>query len=56
VSPDVTLLIDPDLVVAKVAAPRMVEEEVEEAVEEGVKVPEEEVVEKEEVEGKEEEG
>jgi large subunit ribosomal protein L25 len=58
VSPDVTLLIDPDLVVAKVAAPRMVEEEVEEAVEEEVKVAEEEAVEKEkeEAEGKEEEG
>ena len=41
VSPDVTLLIDPDLVVAKVAAPRLVEEVVEE--EEEVEVPEEEV-------------
>ena len=39
VSPDVTLLVDPELVVAKVAAPRLVEEEVEEEVE----VPEEEV-------------
>jgi len=37
--PDVTLLVDPDLVVAKVAAPRLVEEEVEE----GAEVPEEEV-------------
>lgn len=45
VSPDVTLLVDPELVVAKVAAPRLVEEEVveEEEVEEGVEVPEEEV-------------
>ncbi len=37
VTPDVTLLVDPELVVAKVAAPRLVEEEVEEEVE----VPEE---------------
>lgn len=37
VSPDVTLLAEPELVVAKVAAPRLVEEEVEEAAE----VPEE---------------
>lgn len=43
VSPDVTLLVDPELVVAKVAAPRLVEEEVEEEVEEGAEVPEEEV-------------
>jgi large subunit ribosomal protein L25 len=57
VSPDVTLLIDPELVVAKVAAPRMIEEEVEEAVEEEVEVAEEEAVEeeKEEAEEKEEE-
>ncbi len=41
VSPDVTLLVDPELVVAKVAAPRLVEEEVEEEVEEGAEVPEE---------------
>jgi large subunit ribosomal protein L25 len=34
VSPDVTLLVDPELVVAKVAAPRLVEEVVEEEVEE----------------------
>jgi large subunit ribosomal protein L25 len=57
--PDVTLLVDPDLVVAKVAAPRLVEEEVEEEVEEGAEVPEEEVegekVEAEEEEAKEEE-
>ena len=39
VSPDVTLLVDPELVVAKVAAPRLVEEVVEE--EEEVEVPEE---------------
>ncbi len=37
VSPDVTLLVDPELVVAKVAAPRLVEEE------EEAEVPEEEV-------------
>jgi len=43
VSPDVTLLVDPELVVAKVAAPRLVEEEVEEEVEEGAEVPEGEV-------------
>jgi large subunit ribosomal protein L25 len=44
VSPDVTLLVDPELVVAKVAAPRLVEEveeEVEEELEEGVEAPEE---------------
>ena len=53
VSPDVTLLVDPELVVAKVAAPRLVEEEVEEEVEEGAEVPEEEV-EREKVEAEEE--
>ena len=45
VSPDVTLLIDPELVVAKVAAPRLVEEEVEEEVEVGAEEVEEEKVE-----------
>jgi len=39
VSPDVTLMVDPELVVAKVAAPRLVEEE---EVEEEAEVPEEE--------------
>ncbi len=38
VSPDVTLMVDPELVVAKVAAPRLVEEE---EVEEAAEVPEE---------------
>jgi large subunit ribosomal protein L25 len=43
VSPDVTVLAEPELVVAKVAAPRLVEEEeVVEEVEEGAEVPEEE--------------
>ncbi len=44
VSPDVTVLAEPELVVAKVAAPRLieeVEEEVEEELEEGAEVPEE---------------
>jgi large subunit ribosomal protein L25 len=44
VSPDVTILAEPELVVAKVAAPRLVEEEeeeVEEELEEGAEVPEE---------------
>jgi large subunit ribosomal protein L25 len=45
VSPDVTVMAEPELVVAKVAAPRLVEEEVEEEVaeelEEGAEVPEE---------------
>jgi len=50
VSPDVTLLVDPELVVAKVAAPRLVEEVVEEEVE----VPEE-AVEEEKVEAEAEE-
>jgi large subunit ribosomal protein L25 len=43
VSPDVTVLAEPELVVAKVAAPRLVEEEeeeVEEELEEGAEVPE----------------
>jgi len=40
VSPDVTVLAEPELVVAKVAAPRLIEE-VEEEVEEGAEVPEE---------------
>jgi large subunit ribosomal protein L25 len=55
VSPDVTLLIDPELVVAKVAAPRMIEEEVEEEVEEGVEAAEEEAVEEEKEEAEEKE-
>jgi large subunit ribosomal protein L25 len=44
VSPDVTILAEPEMVVAKVAAPRLVEEEeeVEEELEEGAEVPEEE--------------
>ncbi|MGQ9571857.1 MAG: 50S ribosomal protein L25 [Dehalococcoidia bacterium] len=55
VSPDVTLLVDPELVVAKVAAPRRVEEEVEEEVEVPAEVAEEEEVEAEaEEEGEEE--
>jgi large subunit ribosomal protein L25 len=44
VNPDVTVLAEPELVVAKVAAPRLieeVEEEVEEELEEGAEVPEE---------------
>lgn len=44
ISSDVTVLAEPDLVVAKVAAPRLVEEEeeeVEEELEEGAEVPEE---------------
>jgi large subunit ribosomal protein L25 len=41
ISPDVTVLAEPELVVAKVAAPRLVEEEVEEELEEGAEVPEE---------------
>ncbi|UCH86101.1 MAG: 50S ribosomal protein L25 [Dehalococcoidia bacterium] len=50
VSPDVTVLAEPELVVAKVAAPRLieeVEEEVEEELEEGAEVPEEGVEEEE---------
>ncbi len=39
VSPEVTILAEPEMVVAKVAAPRLVEE-VEEEVEEGAEVPE----------------
>jgi large subunit ribosomal protein L25 len=61
VSPDVTLMVDPELVVAKVAAPRLVEEEEveeeeveEEEVEEGAEAVEEEKVEGEAKEGKEE--
>jgi large subunit ribosomal protein L25 len=61
VSPDVTLMVDPELVVAKVAAPRLVEEEEveeeeveEEEVEEGAEAVEEEKVEEEAKEGKEE--
>jgi len=42
VSPDVTLLVDPELVVAKVAAPRLAEEAVEEEVEVPVEAAEEE--------------
>jgi len=54
VSPDVTLLVDPELVVAKVAAPRLVEEVVEEEVEVPEEAVEEEAVEAEAKEGKEE--
>ena len=56
VSPDVTVMAEPELVVAKVAAPRLVEEEeeeVEEELEEGAEVPEEEA-EEEKAEGEEE--
>ena len=42
VSPDITLMVDPELVVAKVAAPRLAEEAVEEEVEVPVEAAEEE--------------
>jgi large subunit ribosomal protein L25 len=53
VSPDVTLLVDPELVVAKVAAPRLIEEAVEEEVEVPVEAAEEAKVEAEAKEEKE---
>jgi large subunit ribosomal protein L25 len=53
VSPDITLLVDPEVVVAKVAAPRLAEEVVEEEVEVPVEAAEEAKVEAEAEEGKE---
>jgi large subunit ribosomal protein L25 len=53
VSPDITLLVDPELVVAKVAAPRLAEEVVEEEVEVPVEAAEEAKVEAEAKEEKE---